>query len=286
MPNISQAPLTTGRTGSDSSSSTTPSSVAWASSLQTVPTPPRVGSRSHRVAGAAASSASTMPLTDAVSEEMSASMARSPRASMTAIPWSPMVPEMISRSPGRTAGNDRPAGITPTPAVVTNRPSAAPLGTTFVSPVTICTPAATAAAAMSATISFSSAMGKPSSSTNAAEIHCGTAPDMARSFTVPCTARWPIDPPGKRSGCTTNESVENASRSPDGRVSTAPSPRSSSCSLRNASTNTASTSAAEDLPPAPWARVTISSRSRGRRLRNASIRSMTSPSAKLGPELR
>ena len=49
-----------------------------------------------------------MPLTGAVSDAMSASMARSPRASITAMPWSPMVPESITRSPGRTGG-ERPA---------------------------------------------------------------------------------------------------------------------------------------------------------------------------------
>ena len=41
--------------------------------------------------------------------------------------------------PAPAAGpSARPAGITPTPAVVMNRPSAAPRPTTFVSPVTIC----------------------------------------------------------------------------------------------------------------------------------------------------
>lgn len=45
--------------------------------------------------------------------------------------------------------------------------------------------------------------GQASSMTNPAEIHWGTAPDTARSLTVPCTARWPIDPPGNRRGCTT-----------------------------------------------------------------------------------
>ena len=35
----------------------------------------------------------------------------------------------------------------------------------------------------------------------------GSAPETARSFTVPFTASSPIDPPGKNSGCTTNESV-------------------------------------------------------------------------------
>ena len=41
---------------------------------------------------------------------------------------------------------------------------------------------------------------------------------------MPCTARWPIEPPGKRSGCTTNESVDNARRAAAAAVSTAPSP--------------------------------------------------------------
>src|SRR5271167_3029997 len=176
--------------------------------------------------------------------------------------------------------------MTPTPVVVTNMPSAAPLGTTLVSPVTICTPALAAAAAMSATISFSSAMGKPSSSTNAAEIQDGTAPDIAKSLQVPWMASSPMEPPGKRLGCTTNESVDIAIRSPLGKETTAPSPSASSVGLRNASTNTASTSAAEDFPPAPCARVTCSSSNRGRRLRNNSIRWITSPSANCGPEER
>ena len=154
-------------------------------------------------------------------------------------------------------------------------PSAAPLPTTLVSPVTICTPALAAASLMSATISRSSSIGKPSSMTKAADSHCGRAPETARSLTVPCTATWPIDPPGKRRGETTNESVENASRSPDGVRSAAASPSCSSSSLRNASRNTASTSAADDLPPAPCASVTTSSSSRGRRCRNLSIRSST-----------
>jgi hypothetical protein len=42
-------------------------------------------------------------------------------------------------SPARTfcGDNSRPAGTMPTPVVVMNKPSAAPLGTTLVSPVTI-----------------------------------------------------------------------------------------------------------------------------------------------------
>ena len=71
-----------------------------------------VGHRADAAAGGVAqepqatarppSRCSTMPLTAAVSEAMSASMARSPRASITAMPWSPMVPESSTRSPGRT----------------------------------------------------------------------------------------------------------------------------------------------------------------------------------------
>ena len=112
------------------------------------------GSRSHRVCGAAASSASTRPFTGAVSDRMSASSARLPRASITAMPWSPMLPDTITLSPGRTSSgpSDRPAGIRPRPAVVTKIPSAAPRPTTLVSPVTTATPATAAAAAMSATM--------------------------------------------------------------------------------------------------------------------------------------
>src|SRR5947209_3144712 len=148
-----------------------------------------------------------------------------------------MEPDNSTLSPGRIDAGEslRPAGTTPTPVVVTNMPSAAPLGTTLVSPVTICTPALAAAAAMSATMSFNSAIGKPSSNTNAAEIQDGTAPDIATSLHVPCTASSPMEPPGKHLGCTTNESVDIASRSPPGSVITAPSPSDSSNGLRNAS---------------------------------------------------
>ena len=127
-----------------------------------------------------------------MSETMSsASMARSPRASITAIPWSPSVPgeHQPVAGPDQVRAQLRPVGITPTPAVEMYSPSAAPLETTFVSPVTICTPAASAAAFMSATIDLSRSISKPSSITNAAESHCGLAPLTARSLTVPCTAR-------------------------------------------------------------------------------------------------
>ena len=76
-------------------------------------------------------------------------------------------------------------------------PSAAPRSTTLVSPVTIEIPTVAAASAMSATMPRRSSIGNPSSSTKAADSATGRAPIMARSFTVPCTARWPADPPGK-----------------------------------------------------------------------------------------
>ena len=146
-----------------------------------------------------------MVCSGAVSEAMSAWRARSPRASMTAIPWSPIVPETSTTSPTRTAdaARSRPAGITPTPAVVMYIPSAAPRSTTLVSPVTTGTAAAAAAAAMSATTSRRTSTGRPSSRTKAAESATGRAPIIARSLTVPCTARCPTEPPGKRKGFTT-----------------------------------------------------------------------------------
>ena len=82
-------------------------------------------------------------------------------------------------------------------------PSAAPRSTTLVSPVTTGTPARVAASAMSATTSRRTSIGMPSSSTKAAEMAIGRAPIMARSLIVPCTARWPAEPPGKRRGFTT-----------------------------------------------------------------------------------
>ena len=91
-----------------------------------------------------------------------------------------------------------------------------------------------------------------------------------------------MDPPGKRSGFTTNESVLNASRSPDGSASTAASPSAVGSVPANASTNTASIRAADALPPAPWASVMTSSSKRGRRRRKASMRSRTRPLVAVG----
>ncbi len=112
-----------------------------ASSLHTVPTPPRVGSRSQRVSGAAASSASTRPLTGAVSERMSASRARSPRASITAMPWSPMVPDTSTVARPHQLGPEHASRRDQADAGRRDEePSAAPVPTTLVSPVTIAHP--------------------------------------------------------------------------------------------------------------------------------------------------
>jgi len=98
-------------------------------------------------------------------------MPSSPRASMMVIPWSPTGPETITASPGCAVETDRCTGrsSTPIPAVFTKQASALPRCTTLVSPVTICTPARSAAAAIAATMRRRSETGKPSSSTNPAE---------------------------------------------------------------------------------------------------------------------
>ncbi len=74
-----------------------------------------------------------------------------------------------------------------------------PRSTTFVSPVTICTPARDASAAIDATMRRSSAISQPSSMMKAAK-QSGRAPPTARSFTVPQTASVPMSPPETRAG--------------------------------------------------------------------------------------
>ena len=103
-----------------SPSSTTACRDASASSFSAVASPPRVGSRIQRRASPSSSSAAASSCTGAVSLSMSASSWRSPRAIITAMPWSPSVPETRTRSPGRTRSGPRstPSGTTPTPAVL------------------------------------------------------------------------------------------------------------------------------------------------------------------------
>ncbi len=93
-----------------------------------------------------------------------------------------------------------------------NIPSALPRSTTFVSPVTTLTPASRAASATESSTRSNVSNGRPSSTMNESESQSGRAPDTARSFTVPHTARRPMSPPGKNRGLTTNESVVKAMR--------------------------------------------------------------------------
>ena len=117
-----------------------PGSVSRASSLQTVPTPPRVGIAQpprRRRRGQ-----------EGVDQRRRRARCRSgcrPRARGRRGRASPpsrgrrWCPTRARRHPARTrsAPSIRPAGMTPTPAVVTYMPSAAPRSTTLVSPVTI-----------------------------------------------------------------------------------------------------------------------------------------------------
>ena len=106
---------------------------------------------------------------------------------------------------------------------------------------------------------------RPSSRISARLSASGRAPAIARSLTVPLTARSPIEPPGKRSGLTTNESVVSARRR------RARARRRPARSMPNAGTSRPSISVWVALPPAPWAIVMRSSLKRGRFARAVSM---------------
>jgi len=96
-------------------------------------------------------------------------------------------------------------GTMPIPVVFMYMPPLPP--TTFVSPAIILTPAASACSAMECTTLSRRPVSRPSSSMNPHVMYLGTAPIIRRSFTVPHTQSFPISPPLKTSGVTTNESV-------------------------------------------------------------------------------
>jgi hypothetical protein len=75
------------------------------------------------------------------------------RASMTAMPWSAIVPLTISNRRVERLGMKLNLPAAPTPAVVIKIPSPWPRPTTLVSPVTTQTPASAAVAAMESRIS-------------------------------------------------------------------------------------------------------------------------------------
>ena len=88
-----------------------------------------------------------------------------------------------------------------------NMPSTAPFSTTLKSPATIFTPADLHAFLMEIVIFSKSAWLNPSSAIIPQDKYLGIAPETARSFTVPHTESFPMSPPGKNKGLTTNESV-------------------------------------------------------------------------------
>ena len=137
----------------------------------------------------------------------------------------------------------------PIPEVVINSLSHLPLSTTFVSPVTIFTPALAASSAIESAIKTRSSIGKPSSMIKEAAIYMGSAPDTARSFTVPHIASLPILPPGKKRGSTTYESVVSARVDPDSLI-IKESVKGSD--IANLFTKTFSISSWVSLPPLPW----------------------------------
>ena len=249
-----------GSTGSVASSSTTARSASRASSLHTVPR--RRGS-GRAASGCRARRRAGRSTTPRAARCRSGCRPRARGRRGRASPpcrgrrWCRTRAPRRRVAPARARDRVR-EGSRPTPAVVMYRPSAAPRSTTLVSPVTMARRRRRRIGHVGDDLAqlvdrealFDTR--RPPTATRA-------APSTARSLTVPCTARWPIEPPGKRSGCTTKESVLNASRSPPGSVSVAASGSGPGSSLAKASRKTASTSAADALPPAPWASVTTSS---------------------------
>ena len=160
---------------------------------QTVPTPPRVGSRIQRVFGAAASSARTRSPSGAVSERMSASSARSPRASITAMPWSAMVPDTsttVARRARCVGAELAPGGITPTPGSGDEQPvGRAPADDLGVAGDDLHAGGRGGLGHVGDDLAQLARPGSPLRSRTPPTATPGSAPCTARSFTVPCTAR-------------------------------------------------------------------------------------------------
>ena len=81
------------------------------------------------------------PLIGATSDRRSPSSARPWRTAITAMPWSPIVPVTMMRSPGRRPASRTTRHVNPMPVVLITMPSISPFAITFVSPVTIEPPA-------------------------------------------------------------------------------------------------------------------------------------------------
>src|SRR3989338_967661 len=262
-PRISQAPLTGSGTGILSSQISMPTFAALAISLSTDDNPPRVASLRQCTSAPDLRTFSTGPHRGAESLSTFVSRLSPSLATITAIPWRPIAPFRIILSPDLTALGDIPSYSTvPTPVVLMNIPSALPFSTTLVSPVTTITSASLQALEIDLTILAKSAIRNPSSIMKERLSISGLAPHIARSFTVPCTDRLPMSPPGKNMGFTTKESVVNASLElPSSK--TAPSWSSSRYLFLSAGTNSLLTNSAEGMPPLPWARVILTSVEKG-----------------------
>ena len=224
----------------------------------------------------------TSPLSGAVSDSSSTSRSSSPRAIMIAMPWSPIGPETITRSPARIAAG-------PSVERVLDRPDARRVDVEAIRLAALddlgvagddLDARGLRRRAIEATMRSRSATGRPSSTMNPADRASGRAPAIARSLTVPFTASSPMSPPGKKSGRTTKESVVNASAAlavvEQGAVGERLQQRVAEVRRRKS----ASIRSWLDLPPAPWESVICSSRilRRGRR-RRSSIASRTSSSS-------
>ena len=191
---------------------------ARASSFSTEATPPRVASRrQRRSARRRPSSASTAGHSERVSDSTSASSSNSPRASMIAVPCSPIEPETrIAVAGPQARRRERRARVdlrrsrscrgTSSRRGRARRPSCRRRRSRR--------PPRPRRAAIASTSARSSSAERPSSSTIDRLSASGRAPAIARSLTVPLTASSPIEPPGKRIGLTTKLSVVNASSTP------------------------------------------------------------------------
>ena len=102
---------------------------------------------------------------------------------------------------------------------------------------------------MEATICLSSSIFSPSSRMKDRLRYFGSAPQTARSLTVPQTESLPMSPPGKNRGSTTKLSVEKASLPAPS--TTAPSPSASRAGFENAGTSSCSIRRAVFFPPLP-----------------------------------
>ena len=202
-----------------------------------------------------------------MSDSTSASSSNSPRASMIAVPCSPIEPDSSTLSPGR-----RPCGLRR--ARGSGRADAGGrevhlVGVAALDDLGVAGDDLDAGRARRRARSRRPrragrrSPGPPRGSSRAVSAS-GRAPATARSLTVPLTASSPIEPPGKRSGLTTKESVVTTT-SPARRRR-----RRARC-MPKAGANSPSISVCVALPPAPWAIVIAASLKRGRLARAVSM---------------